>query len=115
MEKRMIIGYVLFFILLILSIFEYINYSLFFMVIVIYIAINTILNSYDDTSENNKNRVTLLGILLVIFSYSHFSSQTENYQRVKQAMNECYKFSNDSSLCDKIYSILEPEPEDISK
>lgn len=85
------------------------------MIIVIYIAINTMLNSYVDTSENNKNRVTILGILLIIFSYSHFSSQTENYKRVKQAMNECYKFSNDSSLCDKMNSILKPAPEDISK
>ncbi|MCT7539166.1 hypothetical protein N5T82_04815 [Aliarcobacter cryaerophilus] len=114
MEKRTNIGYLLFFILLILSLLEYISYSFFLMIIMIYISINIMINSLDknDTS-NNKDRVLILGILSILFSYSHYNYQIENDRRIKQAMNECYKLSSDSYLCDSIHSILEPEPPEI--
>lgn len=110
-KLRVNIGFCIFFILLVLVIFEYISYNFMFMISIPMIAIISLWNSFSDKT-NNDSRVIILAILLAFFSFNFYSLQIKNTNLANKVHKICNEKLENTMLCDEIFDILIPQEDD---
>ena len=108
-DRRNLIGWIVFIVLGIVAYNEYIPFTLVFMIAFPMVAFITYKNSEDDDStEHNKIRLMLLAILLAVVGFNSYRGHMNNNIATKKAMDYCYKHTKDPNMCDEMYGILEP-------
>lgn len=109
-KRRQIVGWLIFVVLIIFASLEYVSYIFVLMISIPIMSIVVYLNSNNDSSiENNKQRLFLLASTLALISFSAYWGQYQQDRRASEVLNYCYEHSNNSSICDEMNGILNPE------
>ena len=112
-DRRNLIGWIVFIVLATLEYNEYISFTLVFMIALPMVSYIIFTNSIDDDiQENNKIRLTLLAILLALVGFTSYRGHMNNDIANNRAIAYCYAHSKDTNMCGEIDNILNPSSDE---